>query len=67
MEEIVVQKTTPAMGFVGKPEVKNLEAVKFANGKIAYADGQTVCSLNSESAIEDYPHLKIVKKAKKAK
>ena len=61
MEEIKIEKTVHGVGFVGKPEVKELEAVKFKNGKIAYLDGQEIRSLESEAAIEDYPNLKIVK------
>lgn len=61
MEEITIEKTTPGVGFVGKPEVKTLEAVKFKNGKIAYLDGQTIRSFESEAALEDYPLFKIVK------
>jgi len=62
MEEIEIQKTVQGCGFTAKPEVKTLEAVKFKNGKIAYLDGQTIHSLESEAALEEYPDLKIVKK-----
>jgi len=62
MEEIEIQKTIPGVGFTGKDEVKQLEAVKFKNRKIAYLDGQTIRSLESEAALEEYPDLKIVKK-----
>ncbi len=67
MEEIEIQKTINGIGFIAKPEVKILEAVKFSNGKIAYLDGQTVRSLDSESAFEEYPNLVVVKKTKKHK
>ncbi len=63
MEEIEIQKTVNGCGFTAKSEVKQLEAVKFKNGKIAYLDGQSVLSLDSEAAIEEHPDLKIVKKA----
>lgn len=66
MEEIELEKTIAGVGFVGKGEVKRLEAVKFKNGKIAYLDGQTVHSVESEAALEEYPNLKIVKKAESA-
>ncbi len=60
MEEIRVQKTNKTIGFINKPDVRLLEAVRFSNGKIAYLDGQTVRVLDSEAAAEDYPDLKIV-------
>ncbi len=61
MEPIEIEKTTNNCGFTAKAEVKVLEAVKFKNGKIAYLDGQSILSLESEAAIEDYPNLKIMK------
>ncbi len=67
MEEIEIQKTINGVGFTAKPEVKILEAVKFSNGKIAYLDGQTLYTLASEAAFEEYPNLTVVKKAKKHK
>jgi len=67
MEEIEIQKTINGMGFIARPEVKILEAVKFSNGKIAYLDGQTLYTLASEAAFEEYPNLTVVKKAKKHK
>lgn len=60
MKSIKLEKITEGMGFVAKPTVKVLEGVKFANGKIAYLDGQDVRVLNHESELEDRHDLKIV-------